>query len=230
MPLRSEIRALRDDTVAALAAAHNHFAYTKKLWRIAGVEVRRHGRRIVLSNPVTGSRLTEADLVAVAQASAGNYLPSAAIQQFVSLTEAFLTDLVRLWLSAFPAHLKGQVDVREIVAAPDKAAILRPLIDQHILSMSYQRPSEWFKRLHALVNLAHPTPDEIARFAEFKATRDVIVHNRGVATAIYLDKAGALARAPLGQPLDLPDAYLHDAWRLCGRIVKSVGTEAAAKA
>ena len=95
MSLRSDVEALRDSTVAGLAAAHDHFAYTKKLWRLIDVEIRRRGRKIVLSNTVTGSRVTERDLLPVAQASVNGYLPSATIQQFASLTETFLTDLVR---------------------------------------------------------------------------------------------------------------------------------------
>ncbi|HSZ56673.1 MAG TPA: hypothetical protein VK797_13480 [Tepidisphaeraceae bacterium] len=224
------MESLRDATVAGLTAAHDHFVYTKKVWRIVDVEVRRRGRKIVLSNTVTGTRLTETDLLPVAHASVNDYLPSATIQQFASLTETFLTDLVRLWLTAYPMHLKGQVDVQTIVAAPDKAAILRPLIDQHVLSMSYKRPSEWFRLLNGIVALNHPSDSEIEQFAEFKASRDVFVHNRGIVTEVYLDKAGGRARAALGRPLDLPDPYLHDGWRLCRKIVTDVGTAAALKA
>lgn len=230
MSLKSDVEALGDVTVAGLAAAHDHFVYTKKLWRIVDVEVRRRGRKIVLSNTVTGTRLTELDLLPVAQASVNDYLPSATVQQFVSLTETFLTDLVRLWLTAFPAHLKGQVDVQTVVAAPDKTAILRLLVDQYVVSMGYKRPAEWFKQLNTIVSLNLPADAEIEQFAEFKASRDVLVHNRGVVTQLYLDKAGARAGAALGQPLDLPDPYLHDGWRLCRKIVVDIGTAAAMKA
>jgi hypothetical protein len=224
------VESLRDATVAALAAAHNHFVYTKKLWRFVDVEVRRHGRRIVLSNTVTGSRVTERDLLPIAQTSVNDYLPSATVQQFASLTESFLTDLVRLWLTAHPMHLKGQVDVQTVVAAPDKAAILRALTDQYVLAMSYKRPTEWFRQLNGIVTVNCPTEPEVEQFSELKATRDVLVHNRGIASETYLDKAARLARAALGQPLDLPDAYLHEGWRLCRKIVTDVGTAAAARA
>lgn len=89
------------------------------------------------------------------------------------------------------------MDVQAIVAAPDKAAILRPVVDQYVLSMGYKRPSEWFRQLNGIVSLNCPTDAEAARFSEFKATRDVFVHNRGIVTEIYLDKAATLARAAL---------------------------------
>ena len=75
-----------------------------------------------------------------------------------------------------------------------------------------------------------PGPAEIEQFAEFKATRDVFAHNRGIVSQTYLDKTGPVARATLGNPLQLPDSYLHDSWRLCRKIVTDVGTAAAAKA
>lgn len=230
MSLRTEVEKLRDETVQALTAAHDHFVYTKKIWRIVDIEVRRRGRRIRLDNKVTGSIVNEQDLLRVAQTSANDYLPSATIQQFASLTETFLTELVRFWLTAYPQHLKGQVDVQTIIAAADKTAILRLLVDHYVLTMGYKRPSEWFKQLTGIVSLNHPNDANIDQFAEFKATRDVFVHNRGIVTALYLEKSGTLARAQLGSPLDLPDSYLHDAWRLCCRIVADVGTEAAARA
>lgn len=230
MSLRSDIEALRDTTVTALTAAHDHFVYTKKIWRVVDIEVRRRGRKIRLDNKVTGSVVNEQDLLAVAHTAANDYLPAATVQQFASLAETFLTDLVRLWLTAYPQHLKGQVDVQAIVAAPDKPSILRPLIDQYVLSMGYKRPAEWFKQLSGIVAHNRPSAAEIEQFAEFKATRDVFVHNRGIATPIYVEKAGPLARAAVGLPLDLPDSYLHAAWRLCSKIVTDVGTDAAAKA
>lgn len=230
MSLRSAVESLRDTTIAALTAAHNHFVYTKKIWRVVDIEVRRRGRKIRLDNKVTGSVVNERDLLAVAQTAANDYLPSATVQQFVSLTESFLTDLVRLWLTEYPQHLKGQVDVQTIVAAPDKPSILQPLIDQYVLGMGYKRPAEWFKQLSGIVALNHPGNADIEQFSEFKATRDVFVHNRGIATAIYVEKAGLRARAVADAPLDLPDEYVHDGWRLCARIVTDVGTDAAAKA
>ena len=230
MPLRADVEQLRDGTVAALAAAHDHYVYTKKIWRIVDIEVRRRGRRIRLENKETGTVITEHDLPRMAQTAANDYLPSATIQQFASLTETFLTELVRLWLTTHPAHLKGEVSVQTIVAAPDKSAILRPLIDQYVLGMEYKTPREWFKQLSTIVSLNHPSESEIDQFAEFKATRDVFVHNRGIATAIYVAKAGSLVRAPDGAPLDLPDPYLHRAWRLCSKMVADVGNDAAVKA
>ena len=41
-----------------------------------------------------------------------------------------------------------------------------------------------------IVKLGCPTDDEIERIAEMKATRDLLIHNLGIANKTYLDKAG----------------------------------------
>jgi hypothetical protein len=141
-----------------------------------------------------------------------------------------LADLVRLWVIAYPFHFRTPVDVQTIVTAPDKAAILEAMADAYVTSLAYKTPREWFKQMNAIVSLGVPADAQIDAFAELKATRDVFVHNRGIANDTYLRKAGPMARAIEGQPIDLPDPYVHDAWRLCQSIVTDVGTAAAARA
>jgi hypothetical protein len=45
----------------------------------------------------------------------------------------------------------------------------------------------------------------------------------------YLDKAGRRARYVLGQRLEIPEPYLHDAWTLIGDLVREIATAAIAK-
>jgi hypothetical protein len=230
MPLRSDVEAVRDRSLDALVEAHDHLEFSRQLWRDVLATTRRPGQPLVLSNPVTGSRATGAALLAVVAASLNSYLPSASIQQFVSVAETFLADLVRLWVTAYPFHFRTPVDVQTIITAPDKAAILEAMADVYVGSLAYKTPREWFKQLNAIVALGVPTDAQIDAFAELKATRDVFVHNRGMANETYVRKAGVLARASDGQPIDLPDPYVHQAWRLCQSIVTDVGTAAAARA
>ncbi len=231
MSLGSDVQSLRDGTLAGLRAAHNHFAFSQRLWKDLLANTNRKRRTLpVLHDVVTGTRVSGLSVVAEVSASLDTYLPIAVVQQFVSVTEAFLADVVRLWIAAYPFHLKGQVDVQLIVNAPDKAAIVQSLVDQYVGSLAYKSPRDWFRQLNTVVALGTPPEPTIDAFAELKATRDVFVHNRGMANETYLRKAGVLARAIDGQPLDLPDPYVHDAWRLCQTIITDVGTAAAARA
>jgi hypothetical protein len=68
------------------------------------------------------------------------------------------------------------------------------------------------------------TPDDIERFSEIKATRDVLVHGQGVANAYYIDKAGKSARANVGEPLLIPEPYHQKSWELICKLTREIGT------
>jgi hypothetical protein len=51
-----------------------------------------------------------------------------------------------------------------------------------------------------------------------------------VVNPTYLDKAGKQARYQIGQRLEIPEPYLHDAWLLIREIVQDITTAVIAKA
>ena len=74
-----------------------------------------------------------------------------------------------------------------------------------------------------------PTPEEIDRIAEAKASRDVLVHNRGVAGKTYESKAGKLARYKDGQRIDIPEHYHRETWELIRKVITDISNAAIAK-
>lgn len=74
-----------------------------------------------------------------------------------------------------------------------------------------------------------PPPDEIAKIAEAKASRDVLVHSRGVASNTYESKAGNLARYKDGQRVDIPEHYHRETWELLRKVVTGISNAAIAK-
>jgi hypothetical protein len=161
------------------------------------------------------------------------YLAEAVFQHFVSLFEDFLFELLRLWLSAYPAGIpntdKKSVDLATIIDAADKDAILGFVIDRELNTLKYERPAAWFKYLNDRVKLGCPTEEQIARLTEVKASRDILIHNRGVVNATYLDKAGTRARYKLGQRLEIPEPYLRETWQLIRDVVGDLAQAATAK-
>jgi hypothetical protein len=103
-------------------------------------------------------------------------------------------------------------------------------VEKELREVFYDRPANWFEYVKGMVHIAAPTAADAQRFAEIKATRDVLVHGQGVANAYYADKAGPLARAHPGQPLDVPGPYHQASWDLIRRLVRDIGTEMAARA
>ena len=77
--------------------------------------------------------------------------------------------------------------------------------------------------------LGCPTPDEIEKIAEAKASRDVLVHNRGVAGKTYESKVGKLARYKDGQRIDIPEPYHRETWELIRKVITDISNAAIAK-
>ena len=122
------------------------------------------------------------------------------------------------------------VDLKTILEQPDKEAITALVVRKELNEILYDRPTEWFVYLEDKVKLGCPTASEIGRFAEAKASRDVLTHNRGVVTKVYESKAGNLARFHDGDRMSVPDHYHRETWELIRKIVSDVSDSAIAKA
>jgi hypothetical protein len=229
MGLANDIQALRDRVLSELNAAHDYFADTKVAWDLVGDSIVA-GSTFSIENKATGTVTTHASLAGKARGYVARQLTEATFQQFITIFENFFFDLLRLWLVAYPHSLGAKkVDFEKVLDAPDKAAITLIVVDKELNELSYERPKDWFKYLNEKVNLSCPAADEIDAIAEAKATRDVLVHNRGVANKTYELKAGKLARYKDGQRMDIPDHYHRQTWELIRKLVRDICNATIAK-
>lgn len=90
-------------------------------------------------------------------------------------------------------------------------------------------PAGWFKYLDDKVKLGCPTEAEIARITEVKASRDMLVHSRGVAGKTYESKAGKVARYKDGQRIDIPEYYHSETWELLRKVATDISNAVIAK-
>jgi hypothetical protein len=231
MPLRADLEAVRDQALATLDDTHDYYTYTQGAWRTLNLAVQRDGMVFSLQNLATVSTVSEKDLLARAQRYVAVDLSSGTLQQFVSTFENFLLEVLRLWLLAYPKSLSARnLSGREILSLPDKPAIVDALVEKELRDVFYDRPANWFEYLRQKVDVGAPLAPEAEQFAEIKATRDVLVHGRGIANAYYVEKAGRAARAQAGQPLDVTEQYHRASWELIRKLVSDIGTGMAAKA
>jgi len=229
MALADDIQALRDHGLADLNAAHDYYTDTKIAWDIVH-RVIAAGHTFSIRNMTTGTMTTQTDLAGKARGYVAEQLAEATFQQFISIFENFFVDLLRLWLIAYPQSLSGKkVDFQTVLDAPDKDAIALMVINKEVNEILYDRPTGWFRYLEEKAKLGCPTPDEIARIAEAKASRDVLVHNRGVASKTYESKAGSRARYQDGQRIDIPEHYLRETWDLIRKVMSDISNAAIAK-
>jgi hypothetical protein len=229
MALADDIRALRDRVLADLNGAHDYYTDAKIAWDTVR-QVIAAGRTFFIRNTATGTVTTHADLGGKARGYVAEQLAEATFQQFISIFENFFLDLLRLWLMAYPQSLSGKkVDFQAVLDAPDKHTITLLVVNKELNEILYDRPTGWFKYLEDKAHLGSPLPDEIDRIAEAKATRDVLVHNRGVANKTYESKAGRLARYKDGERIDIPEQYHRETWELIRKVVTDLSNAAIAK-
>ena len=251
MALPDDIRMLRDRALVDLNAAYDYYSHTKIAWGIVrqsvsaghtfalktipevaiGLEPATDGANSpVLDISETGTKTTEAMLAAKARDYTEVQLPEANFQQFVSILEAFLTDFLRYWLLAYPESLsRRQVEFKAILEATDKDAITRFVVDTQLNEVTYKSPHDWFKYLDERAKLGVPADEEVNRFSEAKASRDVLVHNGGIANRIYESKAGRLARYQPGERIEIPGDYHKATWKLIRKIVSDISEAATQK-
>jgi hypothetical protein len=194
MHLAGDLLTHRDNILADLHDAHDYYTRTKAAWRTV-LTVIEKGATVRIRNMVTGSDITEKELPDTAQAYVTGFLASATLQQFVSSFEDFIFGVMRHWLLAYPKRLaKKQIPMSFVLAASNLDAVKLDAINRELNELAFKRVREWFAYLEDMVKLGCPTDEEIDRLAEIKATRDVFVHNRGIANQICEEKAGARKR------------------------------------
>jgi len=230
MALSDDIKTLRDQILEDLAAAHDYYTDTKIAWQMV-LKAISAGHKITVRNMTTSTVTTQAELASKARGYITGQLTDATFQQFISIFETYYFDLLRLWLTAYPQFLgKKTVDFKTILELPDKDAITGLVVRKELNEVLYERPTEWFAYLEDKAKLGCPTANEIDRIAEAKASRDVFVHNKGVANKIYESKAGNLARFQEGDRMNIPEHYHRETWELIRKIVTDVSNAAIAKA
>jgi hypothetical protein len=229
MTLAEDIHDLTTRTLSALEASHDYSTYTKRMWRLLQ-QIVKEGRTFTFRNRTTGTRVDEQMLLGRAQLYVTDYLISSTFQHFVSLFEDFFFALLRYWLAAYPGSLsKKQLDMGTVLKAPDKTAIVLAVVAKELNELKYERLADWFAYLERLSNLGCPTTDEIERLAEIKASRDILVHNNGIANATYVSKAGKHARYRDGEKLDIPEKYHRASWETINKVIRDVSAAAIGK-
>jgi hypothetical protein len=230
MALSDDVRALRDRVLADLTSAHDYYRDTKIAWRLVH-KVIAAGHIMAIRNTTTGTITTQATLAAKARGYVTEQLTEATFQQFISIFENFYFELLRLWLTAYPQNLgKKMVDFKSVLELPDKDAITQLVVRKELNEVLYDRPTEWFTYLEDKVKVGCPSTEEITRIAEAKASRDLLIHNRGIVNKIYKSKAGNLARFQEGDKIDIPEYYHRETWELIRKVISDVSDAAIAKA
>jgi len=242
MPLPDEIRDLAEGILGRLDETRDFFWHTRQAWRVVH-QVAEEGRSVGIRNSATGQDVPASDLETMAQRYVAFHLTESAFKALSGYLEEWVMGLARLWLTAYPIQLDTayseamerpraqrreeiQVPLSEILAAPDRAAILEGVVERVVRELAYRRPHQWFRFLDNRVNLGCPDDSQKGTLCEMKAARDTLEHSGGLVGSDYIDKAGAFARYAEGDMIQIEEPYLLDCFAML-RLVVATMTEAA---
>ena len=137
---------------------------------------------------------------------------SSYVSGIYSLFEGYLLDLASEMLFCFPDKLRdSEYRLKDLVSEPGD--FLANTVEKQIDALGYKRFDVIVEKVMALFQSKPFSSPSIVVVQEFKATRDLYVHNRGEWNSTYAAKAGPTARRDpgRGKPLPLDQSYVEAA-------------------
>lgn len=139
------------------------------------------------------------------------------IYQLITIIGAMLGDLVRAIVLKYPQKLgtKRSVSTGVILEASSLEEIHLHAIDSVLNDLSYKSPHEFAESIKVLMSLNLLECPAYHRYTETKASRDILIHNQGIANHVYVAKSGSHARVASGQPLPINTGYFLESYESC---------------
>lgn len=143
----------------------------------------------------------------------GSKIYWATLIYLVSLAEHAFLDLARKFLLHDPRRFlidngSKKIEAKMIVDAGNFETLLEQMADLILHDLSYQKPADQMKYFEKVFGISF-RQELAAQWFEIKATRDILVHNGGMANGIYIQKAGSQARVACGEMLPIDRKYFH---------------------
>lgn len=149
-------------------------------------------------------------------------LPINSIYQLITTIEALFFDILRDILIQFPVKIpnKKKFDVEILLEAKSLDEIKLNLINVIINEIAYKSPKEFAEEFNKYVGVNLLEKPAFHRYIELKATRDIYIHNQGIANEIYLSKADSSARVKSGEFLPVDIQYFLQSYESCIQITE----------
>ena len=139
------------------------------------------------------------------------------VYRLVTIIEAMLGDLIRAIVMKYPDKLgsKRSVSTGIILAASSLEEIHLHAVDLLLVDLSYKSPHDFAKDALNLMSVNLLECPAYHRYTETKATRDIHIHNGGIANEVYVTKAGSHARVLPGNALPVDAVYFLESYEFC---------------
>lgn len=167
-------------------------------------------RSLMLGN----AKYSKSILVAHYQYLAEHQLALNGIYQLVTTIEAMLGDVCRKVILAYPRKLgsKKSVPFANVIEAQSLESLHLFAVDSLLHDLSYKSPKDFADAMKDITGVNLLEVPAFHRYIEVKATRDIHIHNQGVANDIYVEKADSHARVAVGTTLPVDVQYFLQAY------------------
>lgn len=178
-------------------------------------------KRFKVPSTVRGKEVerTAAELKEIAERAVAKEIYYSVFVYAVAQVEAFIGDVLFEILSFDNRRLKtrvkgidhtSKIEVSDVIDASSRDEIISGIIQKELTSLFYAAPALQIEYFQSVTGVSL-SKDLIGHWLEIKATRDIIVHNSGIANSVYLKKADSYARAKDGDVLPMDEKYFAKA-------------------
>lgn len=143
-----------------------------------------------------------------------------ALVQLVTLVETMLGDIVRAVVVRYPHKLgaKRNLSIQAVLESTSLEEVHLRATDSLLNELAYKSPAEFAESVQPLISVNLMECPAFHRYVEVKATRDIFIHNRGIANDVYVRKAGSHARVKAGMSLPADIQYFLESYECCLQI------------
>lgn len=173
--------------------------------------------------PILGTlKYSKSDLINRYSYLAHTQLPIHGIFHLATLVESMFGDVIRVILMEYPGKIgsRRQVRCEEVLKAKSIEELHLHISNSILNELSYKSPTEFGKEAADIVSVNLLECSAYHQYIEMKATRDVFVHNDGVANEIYVRKAGSHARVRSGVALPINQVYFLECYESCLQLLE----------
>lgn len=137
--------------------------------------------------------------------------------QLVTIVESMLSDIVRAIVIRYLQKLgsKRTLPLRMVLEATSLEEIHLRATDALLNELSYKSPAEFADSMQSILSINLLECPAFHKYVEVKATRDIFIHNRGIANDVYIRKAGSHARVNSGTTLPADIQYFLESYESC---------------
>lgn len=139
------------------------------------------------------------------------------LYQLVAITEALLGDIVRAVVVRYPHKLgsKRSIPIQYALEASSIEELHIRATDALLNELLYKSPSEFAETVQGLISINLLECPAFHQYMEIKASRDIFIHNRGIANDTYVRKASSRVRVKSGMNLPADIQYFLESYEAC---------------